>query len=465
MKTEPSKLSNGKHNELERMSASDLMRALKNMVKVLHPDILICRLITSLMEARRKLQQISIDVAHDEAQGKNAISKSQYSQKNQYYTLELQKVRALEHVVDLCLTEAQGPYICRTRELNTLVCYAVAYINTGSSKRRTSILKDLGTLRNKYERSIPYHIAAATLIEPQTPEDVEKVFTLVYEENQKYLVPVFSQHLGFSWESFIKFVGTLGKFSFNRPGFVSRQVLRKDLKDIQEFDEILHHLEYNRDRARSRLKLSPSVRTGMNGRLLFAHPIPSTISGLVISTRLLCDSLNWYVYSYRKKSGAFRKAKGHLFEDRIAQTLETHSWRIIAQNLVLIKAIVPNENKAEYDIIAVKGRYMLIIEAKAYTPETRISGYSEAQRLKRGAAFARKLRLKTEFIGNNIPEIPELSAGVDCNILIPVLLSTYPFVAQSVFEGVAVLTEPELPGLLVAPDSIVDSARIHLHGK
>ena len=66
---------------------------------------------------------------------------------------------------------------------------------------------------------------------------------------------------------------------------------------------------------------------------------------------------------------------------------------------------------------------------------------------------------------NNISEIPELSAGADCNILIPVLLSTYPFVAQSVFEGVAVLTEPELPGLLVAPDSIADSAQIHLHGK
>ena len=130
-------------NELERMPASDLTRSLKDMVKALHPDILICRVITSLTEARRKLWQITTDVAHDEAQGKNAISKSKHSQKNQYYAQELQKVQALEHIVDLCLTEAQGPFICRRHELNTLLRYALAYINTSRSERRTSILKDL----------------------------------------------------------------------------------------------------------------------------------------------------------------------------------------------------------------------------------------------------------------------------------------------------------------------------------
>jgi hypothetical protein len=108
---------------------------------------------------------------------------------------------------------------------------------------------------------------------------------------------------------------------------------------------------------------------------------------------------------------------------------------------------------------------MLIIEAKAYTPETRVSGYSESQRSKLGTTFARKLRLKAEFISDNISKIPELSLGADCDILIPVLLSTYPFVAQPMSEGVVVLTEPELPGLLMAPDNVADPIQIHLHGK
>lgn len=72
MKTEPSPLPNGKQNELGKMSASDLMQTLKDMVQALHPDILICRVITSLTEVRRNLRKISIAVAHDETQGKIA---------------------------------------------------------------------------------------------------------------------------------------------------------------------------------------------------------------------------------------------------------------------------------------------------------------------------------------------------------------------------------------------------------
>ena len=461
---EPSQLPDGKHNELEKMSASDLTSVLKNMVQALHPDILMSRLISSLIEARLKLRKITTAVAHDDASEKNAASESHYNRQNQLYSQELQKVWALEYIVDLCLTEAKGLFVCRDHELNTLLRYAIAYINTSSSERRKHIIKELGALREGYERSIPYQIdkAAGDLHETHTPEELEKLFTLVYEENKSYLASVFPKELQFTWESFVSVMGSLAGAFFYAPGFVSRRSLMESVKDIEGFDQILRLLEYDSDRAKGRLELSPVIRTRMNNRFLLVHPIPSTKSSLIVSCGLLCDSLNWYTYSYRKKSGAFRKAKGHLFEDRIVQTLKAHSWKIVTQNLVLNEPIVPNESKAEYDIIAAKGRYMLIIEAKAYTPETRVSGYSEAKRLKLGTAFARKLRLKAEYIANNISEIPKLSADANCNIFIPVLLSTYPFVAQSVSEDVAVLTEPELSELLITPDSIANSAQIHL---
>lgn len=126
---------------------------------------------------------------------------------------------------------------------------------------------------------------------------------------------------------------------------------------------------------------------------------------------------------------------------------------------------MPGESKAEYDIIAMKDQYLLIIEAKAYTPETRFAGYSETQRLKRGIAFAKKLRLKAKFIAHNISKIPKVSVGAQCSKLIPVLLSTYPFTAKSLSEGVVVLTEAELLGLIMTPDRLNESIIINISSK
>ena len=46
------------------------------------------------------------------------MSQSRHSSRHRYYA---ERVHSLEHLVDLCLTEANGPFVCRAHELNALV--------------------------------------------------------------------------------------------------------------------------------------------------------------------------------------------------------------------------------------------------------------------------------------------------------------------------------------------------------
>ena len=443
--------------EIQRMATGELATTLRQMVRALHPAILLCRTVEALVSARKEFEQTVDAGAVESTQAGATSSRLGHASGNLHCA---QKMSALEHIVDLCLTEAEGYYVCRAHELNTLVEYAIAYIEQVMSESSSGILRDLGDLRHKYERAIRCNMAVGDVAVPTTSEEVRDIFQVVYEENREYLCPTFERYLGFSWEGFVEVVENLASHFLHGVGFVSQPALRQTFEETQEADAILEHLTYTPLKARQRMGLKASVRHGAAGRLLLAHPLPSVQDHVVVSGKLLSDSFNWHVYTFRKKSHAFLKAKGHMFEAMVVRSLEMNSWSVLARNLVVNEQIVPGEQKAEYDIIAARCPYLIIIEAKAYAPETRKGGYSRSHRKKLAAEFGRKLRLKAEFIREHLSELP--IDAPDCRIIIPVLLSTYPLAASSNLEGVAVLTSAEFPAFLSAPNIADESVQIRL---
>jgi len=446
------------HVNLEGMSSPDLHRVLCDKVKGLIPGYFLGDLLVEITVARKRTAQIYDQVLSYAAAKEVGLSQTPYSRTHQD---QLRNLLALESLVDFCLTSSQGAFFCTKPHLEELVTYAAAYDDKLRSESRGSTIRDLGALREEYERSIPFHAVRTENLSPQTPAEIQTAMERAYEENKRYLDSVFPKHLGFSWEGFVDTIGNLLTF-FPSPGCASKVSLCSELKDNLEASVILQQLEYTPDRAHQRMSLRPTIRSRMQGRLLVRHPIPSISDHLFLSQRLLSDSFNWYVYSYRKISHAFLKEKGHSFEARIAKSLDEHSWQVIAQNLVVMEEVVPSESKAEYDIIARKGRYLLIIEAKAYAPEVGSSGYTESKREKLACDFACKLRRKAEFLAENTLGLGLGAKG--CEQAIPVLLSTYPLSASHVRASVLVCTEREFVPLLSNPQGADGSVLIDIRG-
>lgn len=441
----------------EEMSSSELEHELKRMVKDVHRGFLLCELVVALTSARGNLERTSNIVNQEATSKKIPFSQCESSPQNQYFA---RRVFALESLIDFCLTTSRGPFLCDKAYVEKLIEYAGQYNHTLQTESRVSVPQVLGELRKPFENTIPHQILSGNTVVPKEPKEVKKAFKLVYDEKKKYLAKVFPEHLGFSWEGFVESVTVLVADFFYGPGYLSRASLCQARTHIPEFDAVLRQLEYLPSRAKERFALGAKKRYAMQGRLLFWHPIVSDCDKLIVSGRLLLDSFIRYAYRYSKESHLFRTEKGHLFETQIAETLEKHTWKVVETNFLVKEMIVPGKTKAEYDIIAGKGRYLLIIEAKAYTPELGSPGYTKSKRLKLAQGFAKKLRLKAEFIANNFFSLPlEQDAYKE---VIPILLTTSPLAPSSTLEGVLVLVQPDLSTVLSAPDKVDKSAVISI---
>jgi len=403
---------------------------LEDLVASLHRGVFLCTLVSELSAARR--QHVLTNV---EGPASGGASLDQL-------TLD---AHALEHLVDLCLTSNQdGVYVCRKNELDVLMKRARAFIQEAHKAQHEKVVKDVGSLRDRYDKTIAFHVGNVPLW--KDPPSVEEGLVALGKENEKYLGDVFPKYLGFTWESFINVVGSLLTSFYYAPGFVARDALYAQLKDIEEADKVLTRLEYGPDRAAERLTRPPEMRFSFPGRLLQWHPLPSVDGAIVVSGQLVGDSMQWYLHKYLKKSKKFLKEKGHLFEAQVVDTLEEAGWRILDQNFVVMEEIVRGESKAEYDIIASKGRFLLVVEAKAYNPTT--SGHSRvvSERGRQAREFAKKLRSKAEYLAQHLSDLP--FDVPHCDVVLPALVSTYPMSDSDVLEEVTLVSQDGLQEFL-----------------
>ncbi len=410
-----------------------LNRQLEDLVASLHRGILLSTLVAALSAVRR--QHL---LSFFEGTGPGGPSLAQL-------TLESY---ALEHLIALSLTSKQcSTYVCRKNELEVLLKHARAFIQKAHASHHEKVVKDVGSLRQGYVNAIAFHADNLPLWKDQP--SVKEGLASLGEENQKYLGNVFPKYLGFTWGSFIKAVGSLVGSFFCAPGYVSRDALHAQLKDIDGADSVLARLEYGPDRAAECLARPPAMRFSFRGRLLQWHPLPSADGAIVVSGQLVTDSMQWYMHKYLKKSAKFLKEKGHAFEAQIVNALDDADWRVVGQNYVIMEEIVPGKSKAEYDIIACRDRFLLVVEAKAYNPTT--SGHSrvESERGRNAQEFAKKHRLMAEYLAEHLSELS--IEAPDCDVVLPALVSTYPMSNTEVLEGVTLVPQDTLREFLTDP--------------
>jgi len=442
---------------------SETRSQIVEIVEQAERDFLILSIVCMVTEARSHILRLTKVIS--EKATTDRISVSSLPEWTQLGELA-KEMFALEGLLDFALVYAKGELLITPQKLSLLLTYVdrLRYISKNLNKK--DLAKSIDGMMDDYQDSISYHLSKGGVLPTlATRQDLERYLEEIYQQDI-YLERVFGTEVGLPWREFVDIMKHLISMCLVGPRFITLARALKISSDAPNegvMEDSLQKFTYTRRTAEISLDEPMWKRELPEGRMLLWRPVVAVGDNIVFSTQLLLDSLERYRYHYRKKVGAFVKNKGHVFEKEITDVLKKHGMDIVACNLVIDEEIVAGESRAEFDIIAGKAPVLLVIECKAYQPDIGFRMSTISQRRQMATNFSKKLFVKCQFLANN-PE--RFFSSTIYDLVVPLLVSTYPLAREAEHCGVNAVTVSELSNLLAGDLQIGEIRKMRiLYGK
>nr|KXH74676.1 MAG: hypothetical protein AM325_12505 [Candidatus Thorarchaeota archaeon SMTZ1-45] len=419
------------------MLDEDALSQLTRTVSVFHKELLIADLMKDLNYSRQRFQMELVRISKESSEG--SVSFAEHPRWQDIAQVG-SRVLASEYLIALAMTNCNGAAISTPKILSALIESAHSMLVSAQDRGSLSIKHILGDISEDYEQAITHHVGDSQFHLINSPSALDEKYLHVKDKYQ-YLDEVFRRDLNVGWNDFIDTINILLKHSFYHGLFVNKNVVLESLKEIENREEILNLLEFDREKAEAYLAKPLWRLNQLSERALFWSPVVKIDENYFVMPQVLEDSFERYVYMFRKRHGAFVKGKGHLFENQVCEILENLGFEIIERNRVVMEEIVKGEMKAEYDIIAGSPPYLLVFECKAYHPDVNGRGFI-TKRKEQGLEFATKIAKKAEYVSSHPQEFLESAHRYQWTI--PVLITTYPLVKRESIKNVLCVTMADL---------------------